>query len=192
MLELAILGLLKDGSMHGYQLSKRLTGTLGGFWRVSYGSLYPTLRKLEAAGAVEQVVGDAATVSRRRTVYRITPKGEKLFSSLLEEVGTDAANEDTPFRVRLAFFRYLAPDTRIRLLERRRAALEERLSVIRASMSEPERSDDPYTRSLIEHGRDTVQQDIAWLDGLLAAERQLATTGAAGRSRSLRRKENLA
>ena len=33
MLELAILGLLKERSMHGYQLSKRLTDTLGGFWR---------------------------------------------------------------------------------------------------------------------------------------------------------------
>lgn len=191
MLELAILGLLKDGSMHGYQLSKRLTGTLGGFWRVSYGSLYPTLRKLEAAGAVEQEQGDAATVSRRRTVYRITAAGEQLFSRLLEEVGTDTAAEDTRFRIRLAFFRYLAPDTRIRVLERRRAALEERLSEIRATLSEPTRSDDHYTRSLIEHGRDTVQQDIAWLDGLLAAERQFATTGAASRARSLRRKEHL-
>ena len=30
MLELAILGLLKERSMHGYQLSKRLTDSLGG------------------------------------------------------------------------------------------------------------------------------------------------------------------
>src|SRR5437868_881489 len=54
MLELAILGLLKERSMHGYQLSKRLSDTLGGFWRVSYGSLYPTLQRLERQGAVER------------------------------------------------------------------------------------------------------------------------------------------
>jgi len=58
MLELAILGLLKERSMHGYQLSKRLTDSLGGFWRVSYGSLYPTLRRLERDGAVERVDGE--------------------------------------------------------------------------------------------------------------------------------------
>ena len=40
MLELAILGLLKDRPMHGYQLSRELGESLGGFWRVSYGSLY--------------------------------------------------------------------------------------------------------------------------------------------------------
>jgi DNA-binding PadR family transcriptional regulator len=55
VLELAILGLLKERSMHGYQLSKQLTETLGGFWRVSYGSLYPTLRRLEKQGAVERL-----------------------------------------------------------------------------------------------------------------------------------------
>ena len=118
MLELAILGLLKERSMHGYQLSKRLTDTLGGFWRVSYGSLYPSLRRLEKDGAVEQVF-DEQEVGRRKNVYRITDKGEHVFIQLLEEAGNDNSTEDTRFRVRLAFFKYLAPDTRIRLLERR-------------------------------------------------------------------------
>lgn len=189
MLELAILGLLKERPMHGYQLSKRLTGTLGGFWRVSYGSLYPTLRRLERSAAVEQAP-DATAVSRRRTVYRITPQGEKLFAKLLEEVGTDTATEDTRFRIRLAFFRYLAPDARIRVLERRRAALEERLATIRETLAEEPETDDPYTRSLIQHGRQTVEQDIDWLEGLIAAERrQMTTTGSGTRTRPLRRKE---
>ena len=47
MLELAILGLLKERNMHGYQLKKRLADTLGGFWQVSYGSLYPALKRLQ-------------------------------------------------------------------------------------------------------------------------------------------------
>src|SRR5207248_532608 len=41
--------------MHGYQLSKRLAATLGAFWKVSYGSLYPALKRLEREGAVESV-----------------------------------------------------------------------------------------------------------------------------------------
>ena len=191
MLELAVLGLLKDGAMHGYELSKRLTGTLGGFWRVSYGSLYPTLKRLERDGAVEQIAPDGAR-TRRRTVYRITTEGEKLFLRLLEEVGTDTSTEDTRFRIRLAFFRYLAPDTRIRVLERRRLSLEERLSTITTSLSGDGDAGDPYTRSLMQHGLDVTEQDIEWLDGLIAAERrQLTTTGGAPRrsARSLRRKE---
>ena len=55
MLELAILGLLKEQPLHGYELKKRLGDTLGFLWGVSYGSLYPALRRLERAGAIEIV-----------------------------------------------------------------------------------------------------------------------------------------
>ena len=92
MLELAILGLLKERSMHGYQLSKRLTDSLRGFWRVSYGSLYPSLKRLERQGAVEQIF-DSQEVGRRKNVYRITEHGE-CFSSL--DLETRAGNIATP------------------------------------------------------------------------------------------------
>ena len=189
MLELAILGLLKERSMHGYQLSKRLTDTLGGFWRVSYGSLYPSLKRLERQGAVEQVF-DVQEVGRRKNVYRITQLGETMFRRLLEEAGSDATGEDNRFRVRLAFFKYLAPDSRIRLLERRRAFLEERLDAITASLPTQR---DTYTLSLVQHGRESTEQDIAWLNGLIAAERR-ATEATARRTkrrstRTARRKE---
>lgn len=169
MLELAILGLLKERSMHGYQLSKRLTDTLGGFWRVSYGSLYPSLRRLEREGAVEKVF-DAEEVGRRKNVYRVTDTGEDLFFQLLQEAGTESGEENR-FRVRLAFFKYLAPETRIRLLERRRAYLEERLSKIKTSLQATAEGSDTYTLSLMLHGRDATEHDIAWLDGLIQAER---------------------
>ena len=50
MLELAILGLLKEQELHGYELKKRLSDTLGFGSGVSFGSLYPALGRLEAAG----------------------------------------------------------------------------------------------------------------------------------------------
>ena len=55
MLELAVLGLLKEQPLHGYELKKRLGETLGTLWGVSYGSLYPALRRLERSGAIEIV-----------------------------------------------------------------------------------------------------------------------------------------
>ena len=180
--------------MHGYQLSKRLTDTLGGFWRVSYGSLYPSLKRLEKQGAVEQVFAQQE-VGRRKNVYRITDEGETLFRELLEEAGSDAAAEDNRFRVRLAFFKYLAPESRIRVLERRRTYLEVRLDTIQSSLATT--NGDTYTLSLIQHGRDTTEQDIAWLNGLIAAERRDTETPSPGdpkrratrSTRTLRRKE---
>jgi DNA-binding PadR family transcriptional regulator len=195
MLELAILGLLKEQPMHGYQLSRELGDSLGGFWRVSYGSLYPTLRRLEKSGAVESVV-EGETRARRKTTYEITEKGEKLFFELLQETPHDNSTEDTKFRVRLAFFRYLPPETRIRLLERRRATLEDRLSTIKDSLRSTRERVDTYTLALMEHGRSATESDIAWLETLIAAERTNGSTGAARggtkrrEPRALRRKEH--
>lgn len=168
MLELAILGLLKERPMHGYQLSKELSSTLGSIRRVSYGSLYPTLRRLEEAGEVEVQPGEAA--ARRKNVYRITAAGEIAFDEMLSEQGTDAA-DDSKFGVRLAFFRYLKPEKRIRLLERRRALLEERLNTTQAKLTETQEQIDIYTLSMMTHGQDSTRSDIAWLDELIAAER---------------------
>jgi DNA-binding PadR family transcriptional regulator len=170
MLELAILGLLKRQPMHGYQLSRELGESLGGFWRVSYGSLYPTIRRLERDGLVAPVPGET-TGGRRKTVFAITDQGERAFLELLQETPADNSTEDARFRVRLAFFRYLPPETRIRLLERRRAFLQERLRTVEASLRAMRDTADDYTLALVEHGGAATRSDIEWLDDLIRKER---------------------
>lgn len=170
MLELAILGLLKERAMHGYELRKQLGQKLGFFWTVSFGSLYPTLKKLERRGVVEKFFPGDQT-SRRKQVYRITPAGESEFLELLTE-GAHSSWEEDKFPLRLAFFRYLGPETRMRLLERRKAYLEDKLEEGRRSLKRATRGvADTYTVSLMHHGVETTEHDIAWLDALLASER---------------------
>jgi len=184
VIELAALGLLKERPMHGYQLSRELGESLGGLWRVSYGSLYPTLRRLERDGAIESEAGDQRG-ARRKKVYRITPSGEQLFLELLQEAPQDTQSEDARFRMRLAFFRYLPPETRIRLLERRRQALQQRLVRIAESLATGRVGADDYGRALVEHNRTSTESDIAWLEQLIAAERaKTVTTGGLKRRRA--------
>lgn len=184
MLELAVLGLLKERPMHGYQLSRELSDSLGGLWRVSYGSLYPTLRRLERDRAIESQAGDQRG-ARRKKVYRITPSGEDLFLELLQESPVDTQSEDARFRLRLAFFRYLPPETRIRLMERRRQTLQRRLSTIAESLRTGRGTPDDYGQALIEHSRVVTESDISWLEDLIAAERRKSlTTGGLKRRRA--------
>ena len=190
MIELAILGLLKERPMHGYQLNRELSEQLGGLWRVSYGSLYPSLRRLERQGAITSEPGTGA---RRKTVYAITPDGERLFLELLEETPQENQTEDARFRVRLAFFRYLPPETRVRLLERRRQALETRLDDVKAHLRDSATNDD-YQRALLDHARVGTESDIAWLTDLIRTERlKYEITAPVGERRrasaTLRRKE---
>ena len=170
MLELAILGLLKERAMHGYELRKQLSQKLGFFWTVSFGSLYPTLKKLERRGFVEKFT-PTELASRRKQVYRITAAGEREFLDLLSQ-GASSAWEEDKFPLRLAFFRYLGPEARLRLLERRKAYLEDKLDEGARSLRRATRGRaDTYTLSLMEHGIQTTEHDIAWLDTLIASER---------------------
>jgi DNA-binding PadR family transcriptional regulator len=174
MLELAVLGLLKERSMHGYQLKKNLSETLGPLFPVSYGALYPALRRLQAEGAVEEVF-PKTEVRRRKNVYRITPAGERLFDQLVESFGErESLGDDNGFRVRLAFFRYLEPETRIGVLERRRAALTDRLAELKKRFTSYKERVDAYTLSLMRHGMDATERDITWVEDLIKAERRSA------------------
>ena len=185
MLELPVLGLLKSRDMHGYELRKQLTAMLGPLWGVSWGSLYPTLRRLARAGAVVKLTDEAApgssrTNARRRTVSRITPHGEHLFALLLEETGAPADQER--FSLRLAFFRYLDPEARLALLERRRAYLQEKLAQFRANLRDYRGRMDRYSLSLQSHDMAATQNDIAWIDELITSEKQADPAPAMGRS----------
>ena len=190
MLDLAVLGLLKERAMHGYELRKQLSAMLGPFWQVSWGSLYPTLRRLAKAGAVEKLAeprptrrparstaakkdkaAKSSTLSsgRRKNVYKITPSGEQLFTSILEE--TAAAVDAEHFTLKLAFFRYLQPEMRLALLERRRAYLQEKLAQFKNNLRDYRERIDSYTLSLQNHGMAATQSDIEWIDELISAER---------------------
>ena len=56
VLELAVLGLLHETPMHGYELRKRLSGTLGSLRAFSYGSLYPCLKQLTVLGWIVTLI----------------------------------------------------------------------------------------------------------------------------------------
>jgi DNA-binding PadR family transcriptional regulator len=187
MLELPVLGLLKERSMHGYELRKQLGAMLGPFYQVSWGSLYPALRRLAKSGAVEKVAEPTASrrtttkggrkaggreaslaSGRRRTVYRVTEAGEQLFTQMLEET---AAVDAEHFTLRLAFFRYLQPETRLTLLERRRAYLQEKLAQFKTNLLTYRERMDSYALSLQNHDMATTESDIAWIEELITQER---------------------
>ena len=168
MLELAVLGLLKEAPMSGYELRKQLGLKLGVFWRVSFGSLYPCLKRLAADGALE--VEEPRFTSRKKHVYRLTDRGNRLFHQLLESADHDL--EQDRFSLRLAFFRYLRPETRLDQLERRRGYLQDRLADLRSSLRATRERMDAYTIELMDHGLDEREREIAWLDRLIARERR--------------------
>ena len=176
VLELAVLGLLHETPMHGYELRKRLNAVLGAFRAFGYGSLYPCLKELLAQGMIAEEEAPPVTpmpLSGRRSkiVYRLTADGKERLQDLLSQAGP-AAWEDDGFGVHFAFFGQTRADIRLRILEGRRSRLEERLEGVRAGLTRTRERVDRYTLELQQHGLESVEREVRWLNELIASERQ--------------------
>ena len=180
-LELAVLGLLHDAPMHGYELRKQLNVLLGWGRLLSYGTLYPCLKTLTKAG---YIIADPAPVTgatveaaateprgrRKRIVYRLTAEGKERFAAAMEDSGPTAWDDES-FGVRFAFFGRTDSPTRMRILEGRRSRLEERLDNVRKSAARGRERADSYTLELQRHGLESVEREVKWLTELIDRER---------------------
>ena len=83
-LDLLLLKILAVGPLHGWAISQRLKQVSSDELRVSEGSLYPALHKLELAGWItaEWTTSD---LGRRAKVYSLTPAGRRRLEHETEE-----------------------------------------------------------------------------------------------------------
>src|SRR5580658_2835040 len=93
MLDMAILGLLEERELHGYEIRRQLRDHLGVLANVSFGSIYPALTRLEKAGAVSAV--DASGAPDQGLAATAPPTG-----SLSGELAVLRARRHSPSRSR--------------------------------------------------------------------------------------------
>lgn len=191
-LELVVLGLLKEHDMHGYELKKHMSESLEPIMRVSWGSLYPALARLEARGAVKAVEarslnpvipmtgslgGEKAAFrtrtespkgSRNKKVYGITELGLNVFDEMMNE---DSPIDDKSFAIRLAFAKYLEPENRLKMLNSRRDQILAKVKSNGRSTEKKRYALEPYVELVLEHFRSTNTSDLAWIEELIEKEK---------------------
>ncbi len=159
--------------MHGYELRKRLNLMLGWTRLLSYGSLYPALKKMLRGNLIEEKAPMPSPVSRRpKIVYQVTESGTVEFERLMSEVGPTAWEDDN-FDIRFAFFGRTDMEIRLRVLEGRRTRLQERLDRVQNQLSLTEKEADRYASELQRHGVESVEREVRWLSDLINSERNL-------------------
>ncbi len=117
-----ILGLLAENPMSGYDIKKQVNSALGAAINASYGTLYPTLHKLLAEGAVEmQEVAQQGRPSKK--IYRITAQGQQeLLDWLKQPTAADQVRRE--FLLKLYLARNLGEEDMVALLRMRREQAE--------------------------------------------------------------------
>lgn len=169
-LEFALLGLLSQTPLHGYELRKRMGTIFGPFRALSFSVLYPQLRRMLEAGLIEESVVDSPS-RRSRIVYDITDKGQARFENLTETVSPETW-EDEGFEIRFAFFSPTSSKNRLRILEGRHRRLKEKAEILRGELEKSPIGIDKYLEEWRRHSLESAEREIAWLEKMIQTERK--------------------
>jgi PadR family transcriptional regulator PadR len=82
--ELAVLSVLEDGPLHGYELARRIEQQTKGALRFTLAALYPMLYRMEQRRWIRGA-WETSDNGRRRRCYRLTPAGKKKLLPLRQE-----------------------------------------------------------------------------------------------------------
>ncbi|WP_327583075.1 PadR family transcriptional regulator [Nonomuraea sp. NBC_00507] len=171
MLELAILGFLRDRPLHGYDLRKRVAALMGHVRPVADGTLYPAIKRMAAAGWLVRKDEPGAAAAPRRMLYLTDEGRAELERRLREPDDLDISDENRWFTL-LAFLRHLdEPKEQGAVLRRRLAFLEEPTSFFYDGdrPMAAEEFGDPFRQGLLTIAHATSQAELAWLRATIDA-----------------------
>jgi DNA-binding PadR family transcriptional regulator len=174
--ELFVLGELMVQPLYGYLLHEIVNMILGPFHRLSWGTLYPLIRRLEQEGLII-----SETEKRRegflqaergpaRKVYTLTETGRARFFTLMLDPGDYNADYPNLFAMKFTKLGYLTPAQRLAVLEHYRnflLVLQEHYHTVGSQVSHnPEimEIERPYIVHLVEYRVRTLEEELAWLD----------------------------
>jgi DNA-binding PadR family transcriptional regulator len=170
VLELAILGFLASGPLHGYDLRRRVAQLSGHTRPVSDGSLYPAINRLVKAGLLDRRV-EAGAAAAPRYLLSLTGAGRDELTRRLSEPAETEITDAGRFSVVLAFLSLLPDEAAQHAVLRRRLAFLEQPASFFYEGDQPLRAEDvadPYRRGMLLVARATSRAERAWLREVLS------------------------
>lgn len=173
MLTLVILGLLLDHAAHGYAIKQTLDKVRGSR-KVSWGSLYPMLGKLEKDSLIKKIETKELSGGPSQKVYIITEAGRRHFYELISQSAVDSENTRVHLRYKLLFFSRISKEDRISILHDYKKYLADRLGGIQKNLQEYQEQKSsrksPYILEVLEHTLATYHLENEWVKKLLSKE----------------------
>lgn len=169
MVEQVILGMLMQGKMSGYDIKKTTEQTVGLYFTISYGSLYPALKRLVES---DMVIEEETNNSKNKKLYELTEAGRQNFLSWLHEPLQSNRRE---YLVKIFFYDYLDQDTRVRNLQlfmHEQTAVLSRIEAVERIVAQeltqiPNKDDYYYRMSVMHYGLQFYRMELDWLKQLI-------------------------
>ncbi len=175
-LKFAVLGLLDQRPHYGYEIKQRFESSLGDIWSISYGQLYPTLRRLLESGHISKRV-EPGKKAAEKNVYSITGKGHEFFQSWLEDSPSDGqykVSVKDEFTLLFFFFDTLRPDRVLDILHKQLDRIGRQRSNYEKAFQDSKGNLDIYLRSIIRKGVIHLDAERQWLTEVIDSLRRRA------------------
>ncbi len=167
--ELLLLGLLRRGDLHGYQLHEFIETNMSACVDLKKPTAYYLLEQMTERGWLRVSAELAEGRRPTRRLYTITEQGEEAYQRLLRENLAEAHTSLFPGNIGLAFLDDITSAEALTLLRQRYTALQSQLQALAQAPPHPDNF-----QYLIDHQKHHLHSELAWLERILAdLERKL-------------------
>ena len=174
MIDQVIIGMVLNKALTGYDIKKEIETGIGNFYKASYGSLYPALKKLTDKGYL--TLTEQTQVERLKKFYMATDLGKSAFFQWLTSP-IEVSSGTAAMLARIFFFGELPKDTRDQKLQECELAIQkllEEYKTIEGQFANAVKSDrDYFELSTLYYGLQTAQGMLHWL-GYIKAQKPFA------------------
>jgi len=178
MYELFVLSKLMHRPMHVYLLQAILNSAVGPFRKVSWGTLYPLMKKLEGAGLIV-AVDEAGDDPRGKKRYRTTRAGRKRFYELMDRRGDFDTDTQDLFSLKVGCFGHLNLEARLAVLKDFReyssqvAAHCEAMTLRVEDESALPAEERRFALLALQHKKAMAESELRWIDALLKSPERM-------------------
>lgn len=163
--EIALLGFLRPGPLHGYAIHQTLSNpaALGKVWQIKLSHLYALLAKLEEAGHVTTTT-ETQDARPPRKLFHLTDAGEQAFQNWLETPVSSGRALRLEFLVKLYFARQAGAGVAAALVAAQREECRRWLATERERVLEETESGRHYSRLVHQFRQGQIEAMLVWLE----------------------------
>jgi DNA-binding PadR family transcriptional regulator len=166
-LKYALLGFLAESPKYGYEIKQKFEGALGNVWSVSYGQLYPTLRRLSELEWVTKKTAPGKKAAEKN-IYSLTPKGrKKLDEWLLRPLRSNYKVKDE-FTLKFLFFNKLPREVVLEYLRSQLGRTAEQRDSFQRALDSTGGELDFFLQAIIRKGIVHLEAELRWLEAVVS------------------------
>jgi len=163
-IEIAILGLLLESNLYGYEIKKKIEEHLEDYVDIKFGSIYYAIKKAVDNEWVRRIGTEKESKNPERYIYEILPAGKKHYKKLLKQY-FDSAFIHFDIDIILMFFNSLEKEQKQSFIEKRVKHVNEKIKTLKNKIADESLNNSEYSRKqLFSYLLCHLEAELSWLE----------------------------